>query len=214
MILGISMSGRPDGITSEAVKSLLKATGIDYDYVSLAGKRINGCIGCTLCAADNRCVIEDDWSAIGEKMLMADAIVFGAPNYFGTINALGHACLERMFCFRHRDAFRMAGKLGVIISVDYKGTDEVLSFMRNIITRQKMVVVDEVKVRGYSQCYTCGFGHDCASGNVVKDHGFLDAILPEHLPKRLTGQPTAEADLYKIGKMLGAILKSRPSILF
>jgi len=102
LILGISASARKDGITSAAVKAVLQASGMEYEYVSLTGKRINGCIGCTGCASDNFCKVKDDWNEIGEEMLKAEAIVFGAPNYYGTINALGHACLERTFCFRHR----------------------------------------------------------------------------------------------------------------
>ncbi|WP_242835897.1 hypothetical protein [Clostridium sp. DL-VIII] len=55
MILGIS-SGRKNGVTSEAIKAILEATGLEYEYISLAGKRISGCIGCTLCASDNKCL--------------------------------------------------------------------------------------------------------------------------------------------------------------
>jgi multimeric flavodoxin WrbA len=58
-------------------------------------------------------------------MRKADAIVFGAPNYFGRMNALGHACWERTFCFRHREIFSLAGKLGVVISVEYEGNNKV-----------------------------------------------------------------------------------------
>ena len=32
MILGISASGRSNGVTSEAVKAVLEATGLEYEY--------------------------------------------------------------------------------------------------------------------------------------------------------------------------------------
>ena len=209
MILGINASGRPNGVTADAVKAVLSATNLPSEYISLAGKRFTGCIGCTLCAADNVCKVNDDWLKIGDAMLRADAIVFGAPNYYGTINALGHACLERTFCFRHRDAYRLAGKLGLVVSTDYKGTDEVSTFIQNMMTRNKMAVINTVFVKGYSQCYTCGFGQGCASGNVVNDHGFLDEILPEHLPPKFDEQPAAIAQAYKAGRILGAIISAR-----
>jgi multimeric flavodoxin WrbA len=158
MILGISASGRKDGVTSEAVKSILEATGSEYEYISLAGKRINGCIGCTLCASDNKCKIQDDWNEIGEKMLKADAIVFGAPNYFGRMNALGHACWERTFCFRHREAFNLAGKLGVIVGVDYQNSNSIQAEIEKFMLSNKMAVVESLAAYGYSQCYTCGYG--------------------------------------------------------
>ena len=90
-ILGISASGRENGITSEIVSAVLEATGEPYDLVKLAGLHIGGCHGCTRCAADNRCKVMDDWPVIGEKMLTAEAIVFGAPNYYGMINVVDDA---------------------------------------------------------------------------------------------------------------------------
>jgi multimeric flavodoxin WrbA len=209
-VLGISASGREHGITSEAVQAVLQATGERFDYVSLAGLQINGCRGCTRCAADNRCKVEDDWPAIGEKMLAAEAIVFGAPNYFRSINALGHACLERTFCFRHREAFRLAGKLGVAIGVDGGSQDSpVIEFIQRIMGSNLMVVAATVYADGYSQCYTCGFGKDCAAGGVVRRHGFLEHIEESHLPPRFCGQEAAMFQAHKAGKIVGSILRAR-----
>ncbi|HZK85611.1 MAG TPA: hypothetical protein VFC58_13280 [Desulfosporosinus sp.] len=50
------------------------ATGLEYEYSSLAGKRINGCTGCTLCAGDKKCKQQDNWNEIGRKMMQADAV--------------------------------------------------------------------------------------------------------------------------------------------
>jgi len=209
-VLGISGSGRKKGITSEAVQAVLEASGQPYEYVSLAGLRLNGCQGCTRCAADNRCKVEDDWLAIGERMLAAEAIVFGAPNYYGSINALAHACLERTFCFRHREVFSLAGKLGVAVAVDGPAENSpVLEFIRRMMTSNLMPVVGTVYVAGYSQCYTCGFGEDCAAGGVVRRHGFLERIEEMHLPPGLAGQEEARFQAYKAGKMLGSILRAR-----
>jgi multimeric flavodoxin WrbA len=209
-IIGISASGREQGITSEVVKAVLEATGEPHEYISLAGLQIGGCIGCTRCAADSRCKVEDDWLAIGDKMLAAEAIVFGAPNYYGTINALGHACWERTFCFRHREVFRLAGKLGVAIGVGYEAENlRVMEYIRQMMGHNMMAVVGTVCAAGYSQCYTCGFGQDCAVGSVVRRHGFLDAIEAEHLPPRFAEQEEASFQAYRVGKTLGSILRAR-----
>ena len=209
MILGISASGRSDGVTSETVKAVLKASGQEYEYVSLAGKRINGCTGCTACAADNTCKVQDDWNEIGEKMRKADAIVFGAPNYFGRMNALGHACWERAFCFRHREIFSLAGKLGVVVSVEYEGYNKVKPEIEDFMTRNKMVVVESVFAKGYSQCFTGGFGQDCSVGNVVRLHGFIETIEDKHIPPHFCHQEDAKLQAYKAGKTLGSILRGR-----
>lgn len=203
MILGISASGRKDGVTGQAVQALLAATGLEYEYVSLAGKKISGCIGCTLCAGDNICKLQDDWNEIGEKMRRADAIVFGAPNYFEQMNALGHACWERTFSFRHREIFDLAGKLGVSVSVEYEGNDSVNSQIEYFMRRNHMAVIDRVAVHACGQCYTCGYGHDCGVGRVVRVHGFLDAIKDEHYPPDFAHQPEACYQAYRVGKILG-----------
>ncbi|MDR3600370.1 MAG: flavodoxin family protein [Desulfosporosinus sp.] len=209
MILGISASGRKDGVTGEAVKAILEATGLPYEYVSLAGKKVGGCIGCTLCASDNTCKVRDDWNEIGEKMRTADAIVFGAPNYFGRMNALGHACWERAFSFRHREIFNLAGKLGVIVSTDYEGNNFVKPEIEDFMLRNKMAVVEALQINGYSQCYTCGYGQSCGVGNVVRQHGFLEEIKPELFPAHFKDQPEAVFHAGRIGKILGSMLKNR-----
>jgi multimeric flavodoxin WrbA len=209
MILGISASGRKHGVTSETVKAILKATGLEYEYVSLAGKKISGCIGCTLCAAENQCKLNDDWNEIGEKMLQAEAIVFGAPNYFNQMNALGHACWERTFSFRHREIFNLAGKLGVIVSVEYEGNNFVKPQIEDFMIRNKMAVIDSVASSGYGQCYTCGYGHECGVGKVVRDHGFLEKITAEQFPTHFKDQEESKCQSYKTGKILGSIIKHK-----
>lgn len=207
-ILGISASGRSKSVTNDAVMAVLEATGESFEFVSLAGKQIGGCRGCALCAADNRCKVADDWPAIGELMLAADAIVFGAPSYYGSLNALGHACLERTFCFRHREAFSLAGKLGVAVAIDSRREDSlVLSFIRKLMESNLMPIVGTVRANGYSQCYDCGFGDACAVGSVVAKHGFLDCIKDEHRPPRFAEQDASIQQATKVGKTLGSILR-------
>ncbi len=212
-ILGISGSGRPDGITAEAVEEILGSTGCAYEFISLAGMRINGCLACLQCVADNICKQQDDWNLIGQKMLEADAIVFGAPTYYGVINSLGQACLERTFCFRHQERFLLAGKLGVAVGVD--GGDikthrsGVIDYIQLVMQSNMMAMVGNVYATGFDQCFSCGYGSNCAAGGVVEKHGFIAEILPEHCPPRLAQQPGPLFQARKVGKLLGSILKSR-----
>lgn len=209
MILGINASGRNNSVTNDSVKAILEASGQKYEFISLGGKKISGCIGCLQCAKDNVCKVKDDWLEIGEKMLQAEAIVFGAPNYYGMINALGHACWERTFCFRHRENFSLAGKLGVIVGVSYQKDNSVQSYIEKMMLGNKMAIIGSLAVQGYSQCYSCGYGVNCAIGNVVRDHGFIEEITEEHLPLSFQKQVCAVEEAYKLGRVLGSILKNR-----
>ncbi len=207
MLLGVSGSGREDGITAAAVKRILEAADLPYQYVSLSDKKINGCLGCLSCAADNRCRQEDDWLQLGEKLLAAEAVVFGAPNYYGTINALGHAFWERTYCFRHQGKFSLAGKLGVVVGTDDQGATDVIPFVKSMMMSNKMAVVGTLSTDGHAPCYSCGFGAGCPVGSVVSDHGFLSEIEQEHLPPRFSEQKTAVERAVRLGKTLAAMLE-------
>jgi multimeric flavodoxin WrbA len=184
---------------------------MEYEYISLAGKKIGGCLACTRCAADNRCKLEDDWNGIAEKLLKADAIVFGAPNYGGILNALGHACLERTFCFRHRGALSLKGKLGVAVSVHDKAPDRdmVAMLIQGAMASNLMKVVGTVTAHGIPKCYTCGFGQDCRVGSVVREHGVLEKLEPQHFPPDFEGQEDTITQAAGMGRLLAAELNKQ-----
>jgi len=194
MILGISGSPRVNGVTASAVKKILAESGGETEYISLAGKKINGCISCLKCTQDNKCVIEDDFTEIAAAMVRADAIVFGVPNYYGVPNGLSHCLLERCFCFRHQGSFLLKNKPTIILSVGYSADEknnQVLKIVEHFLLRNKMKIVYKFLVGAFSQCYTCDYGLTCVYGNVVKDNGFVDKITPSMLPPRFEEQPNA-----------------------
>jgi len=216
VILGISASGRQSvrdesgrllkGVNDHMVKYVLEKTGEEYEYVSLAGKRISGCQACLACAKDNICVIDDDWAEIRDKMFEADAVVFGAPNYYGTINAHGHAFLERTFSLRHRERFPLAGKLNAIVASGRVDDNPAEKFIRQMFRSNYMAEpVGVIHVSGIAQCYTCGFGEKCAAGAVVGKHGFLDEIQPWMIPQ-------IQPDVYKkadiLAQRLGSVVRN------
>lgn len=209
MILGISGSPRANGITASAVKEVLASYGGDTKYLSLAGKKINGCISCLACIHDNKCLIKDDFSEIAEALLEADVIVFGAPNYYGLPNALSHALWERCFCFRHQGNFLLKNKLGIIITTGYKIDDEenpVSDAIEMFMNRNEMVVKSKFSVGAYSQCYDCGEALACDVGNVVRNHGVVEEITPDMCPPRFEAQAESIKKCQEAGKLLRDIL--------
>lgn len=192
MILGISGSPRKNGITSHAVKEILSQVDDETEYISLSGKHIGGCISCLACTKDNRCAVEDDFQAIADAMVRADAIVLGVPNYYNMPNALTHAMLEWCFCFRHQGAFLLRDKPIVILSTGYSKDEEnsqVLKLVEHFANMNKMKVVSKFLVGAYSQCYSCPYGKTCLVGNVVNNNGIVDEITPEMLPPEFDKQP-------------------------
>jgi multimeric flavodoxin WrbA len=191
MILGISGSPRPNGISANAIKYLLSKCEGETKYISLAGKHIGGCISCLGCTTDNQCIVKDDFQEIADLMVKADAIVFGIPNYYDVPNALSHSLLERCFCFRHRGAFRLKDKAALVFSTGYasdEANSQVLKIADHFFKMNKMKVISKFLLGAYSQCYTCKYGLTCEDGNVVKNNGFIDKITPSILPPKFEQQ--------------------------
>jgi multimeric flavodoxin WrbA len=139
-------------------------------------------------------------------MFEAQAVVFGAPNYYGAINALGHAFLERTFSLRHRERFRLAGKLTAIVTTGSGEDSSVEDFVRKVFRSNYMAEpVGALKVAGVSQCYQCGYGESCAAGSVVSSHGFIDEVRESILP-RVDPEVYRKADV--VAHRLGEVVRS------
>jgi len=99
-ILGINSS--PNGKRSQTrrlVQAVLDGAaekGALTEYVDLRKLKIEYCIGCRKCFATGKCVFDDDYAALFEKMLAADGMVWGSPNYSFCVNAPMKALIDRM----------------------------------------------------------------------------------------------------------------------
>ena len=91
-VLGISGSMRKDGNTAILVKSILdtcEKSGVETEFISLAGKKINPCLGCEKCKEKDWCVVQnDDWGEIMQKVIDAEVLVIGSPTYYFDVS--GH----------------------------------------------------------------------------------------------------------------------------
>src|SRR5260221_4300437 len=70
-VLGVSASPRANGGTSVLVQAALlgahEVAETTTEYVTLAGKTVHPCDGCTACLRAGRCVLEDDMQPLYEK---------------------------------------------------------------------------------------------------------------------------------------------------
>ena len=81
----ISSSLRADSnshILARAFADGAREAGHDVELISLAGKKINFCIGCLKCQKTQRCVIRDDADEIVQKIKNMDVLVFATPIYY------------------------------------------------------------------------------------------------------------------------------------
>lgn len=202
-ILGISGSarGQETSGTYKVVKTLLEATGLDYELVSLKGKNIGGCIACLGCVKDNVCKVQDDMAALRDKIVEADAYVIGAPNYYTGLNALTHALLERLYQFRHQEGDTLWGKLTVAVGVGSTSGQSCCDDIERFMAYNFIETIAKVSGQGAACCYTCGYGETCQVGVPIMVHGKGVKITDDMIPD-ITRQPDVIADAERAGKLL------------
>ncbi|MEJ2071055.1 MAG: flavodoxin family protein [Syntrophobacterales bacterium] len=207
-ILGISGSPRKADTSgvSKLVKTVLEASGCDYDYVSLRGKKIGGCIACLQCVEDNVCKVQDDLSPLRDQIVAAEAYVIGAPNYYTGLNATTQALLERWFQFRHQAGDLLWGKLAVVVGVGGSSGQPPAEDLEKYMAYTFIDTIAKVTGQGAASCFACGFGETCPVGLPRMLYGDHVKITPEMIPD-VTKQPDVMQAAQAAGRLLGERLR-------
>lgn len=209
-VVGISSSGRKNSYSTRIIQDIFSEIECETELIRLAGKQINGCLGCLQCAKDNVCVQQDDFQDLLDRVIEADALVFAGPNYYNSLNALGLAFWERTFCLRHQERYALAGKLAVAIGLDRRENGAAYSHIIRMMESNKMALIDGFSNPGNYQCYDCGYGHECVAGNVYARQGLCTKECAEaNRPLEYKENGEAVKKAKAIGKELNAILQAR-----
>jgi multimeric flavodoxin WrbA len=102
--LVISGSKNPEGRTASLINALCRgitAAGGDSEVIYLPQINIELCRQCNddgwgICREDTKCIIDDDFMSVVEKIDNADAVVFANPVYFGDLSESMKAFLDRL----------------------------------------------------------------------------------------------------------------------
>jgi multimeric flavodoxin WrbA len=136
-IVGINAS--PKGFRSETLK-LVQAVlngaagkGAAVEMVDLCRLHIEYCNACGVCYKKGRCTKRDDFQALYKKILTADGLVMGSPNYFRSITAQMKTMLDRMADAVHCQL--LAGKYAVNVTTAGGSGQErqVLTYLNRIM---------------------------------------------------------------------------------
>ena len=132
-ILAINGSYRDDGITDQAVNSLVQAirdNGAEVEVILLREYHIEFCLNCRECTqqpgeAPGICVQHDGMQVLVDKIERADGYIFAAPTNFESVTALFKRFMERLVVYgywpwgMHAPKFRKADlpkKKAILIS--------------------------------------------------------------------------------------------------
>lgn len=178
-VLGVSGSPIKDSNTDRALQAVLKATGLETEFVKLTDHAVAPCKACLGCVKTNRCVIQDDGIALAEKAGAADALVIAGFTPYSTIDARTKAFIERLYPLRHNKGL-MAGKPGAaVITSAVPEEAEMLppagqmgiNAVQFYMMEEGMNFVGALNIQGNVPCVRCGFGDECTMTGITMLYG-------------------------------------------
>lgn len=136
MIIGINASPRGSkSQTLRLVRAVLEGAreaGAETELVDLCNRDIKYCNACATCFATGRCVYEDDFDELYQKILGCDGLVLGSPNYFQTVTAQMKTMLDRMADAVHCQL--LTGKYGCsVATAGSPASGEVTGYLNKIL---------------------------------------------------------------------------------
>ena len=147
-VLGVSGSPRKRRNTEKLLSYALEAAeeaGAVTEVLSLAGLKIQPCVGCGTCVKEKRCPQdgEDDMGYVKEQLLKADAVIFSAPSYFGGVPGIMKNAMDRSRSLK-MDDHRLGGKVASALSLSglrHGGAEQVAESIVRFALAHGMVVV-------------------------------------------------------------------------
>jgi len=147
-VLGISGSPRKGRNTEALLGAALKAageSGAATELLSLGELSILPCKGCNGCVRERRCPQdeEDDMTEVKGRLLEADAIIFAAPSYFGSVPGVMKNLMDRSRSLK-MDGHRLKDKVASALSLSglrHGGQEQVAEDLVRFALMHCMVVV-------------------------------------------------------------------------
>ncbi len=141
-VIGLSASPRKGNSYSlvEHVLAGAKEAGAEIELIRLSNADINPCKGCNACKGGDSCIQDDGMTEIYQKLMDADAVVFGSPVYFYRLAAQAYPLLDRLFALLNPDFSPRipAGKKFVLALTCGSAGEEVLNpinaYMKNVFS--------------------------------------------------------------------------------
>lgn len=178
-VIGVSGSAIPNSNTDRAVKAVLKATGLETEFIKLSKFKIAPCTACLGCVETNICVIKDDAIALAEKVKEADALVIGGYTPYSSLDSRTKTFIERLYPLRHKHGY-MAGKPGVgVVSCAIPVGNEMLppagdmgvNAIKYYMMEEGMNFLGAVRVVGNVPCIKCNAEGECTISGLKMVYG-------------------------------------------
>jgi multimeric flavodoxin WrbA len=147
----IGLNASPKGNESKTLKLVnavlegAKVKGAQTEIVDVYKLHIDYCTACGTCYATGQCTLLDDFPDLFDRLMNADGIVLGAPNYIDSIPAPMKAVFDRMADAIHCQMF--FDKYGCsVCTAGGANHDAVMNYMNSVLTTLGATVVGGVGV--------------------------------------------------------------------
>jgi multimeric flavodoxin WrbA len=210
-IIGFSSGVGRDGNVSRMVRYILEQSGRPHEMVYLPELTYSPCRGCAhLCAKDNLCRLEDDLLEVLPRVASAEALVFGTPTHFGTMNGFMTVLLERMWCFRHQRYVLEGRPYAVVASGGLREPLGAVEAVKKRMTAYHGAFVGGAAYQsGIVPCYKCGYGRTCRLGGAAQLHEAEEQAGLTFGPEmfaRWEDSPEFTAELGRLAQRLSAAI--------
>ncbi len=151
-VLGVVGSPRVNGNTDIFVDEILsgvRSAGGTIDKIYISDFDLKPCDSCMSCMNERKCVIEDAWVEIAERLLKADGLIIGSPVYWDAVSAQTKIFMDRCFCFLDEN-FESAikGKKGALVVTCGAQEDSMTSItsliLENFMKFNKIEIVGKI----------------------------------------------------------------------
>jgi len=144
--------GNSEWMLKRTIQQMNKSQ-VKIEVIRLADLRIQLCDGCLRCEENGECYINDDMSALYDKILAADALLIAIPVRFDSVPSSLKNFIDRLNPLLFND--RLKGKhVGVLIVGQLTGKEgkasrkRVLVYMKNVAEICKMNFLGSVEAEG------------------------------------------------------------------
>ncbi len=133
-ILGINAS--PRGSNSQTLRLVdaalngAKSAGAEVELIDVCKLEIAYCNACQVCFKTGACTHKDDFQGLYEKILSADGMVWGSPNYFHSVTAQMKTMIDRMADAMHCQL--LSGKYCCFVATGGNNTDQVTEYLSGL----------------------------------------------------------------------------------
>jgi multimeric flavodoxin WrbA len=149
LILGIH--GSPRGVKSRTrmlvqwVLAGAEGFGATTELVDLTSLRIEACNACESCSLTGRCVYNDDFLLLYERMIAADGIVLGSPVYIDNVTGQMKVFIDRLADAIHYQT--LSGKYGCAVTTTWSsGGEGVVLYLNHVLNYLGILTLEGISV--------------------------------------------------------------------